>query len=134
MNARALALVVLGGLAAAGCSGNEGPVAGELVVQLASPNGDDRAVLFRLGGAQSAVSAPSGSGYRVLVSPEAVGDTVRVLVIAPQGARLMAGSLVRVLVPDTRQVSAYSARVVDVASVSYAQRAAGGYVLTVVSP
>ena len=136
MNARAtvLAMVCGGGLVFAGCSSSsEGPVAGELEVRLTTPNTDDRAVLLRLAGRQSAVTAPSGSTYRVLSAP-GLGDTVRVLVMAPQGSSLAAGPLVRVMVPDVRQVSSYAARVLDVASTSYAKRATTGYALAVVKP
>ncbi len=136
MNARATFLTLLcgGALAAAGCSSSaEGPVAGELQVRLTTPNLDDRAVLFRLAGTQSAVSLPAGSANRLLVSP-ATGDTVRVLVIAPQGSHLTAGELVLVTVPDTRQVAAYAARLLDVASTAYVERVTAGYALQVVKP
>ena len=133
MTVRTLVLALLGGLAAAGCDGNEGPTAGELEVRLASPNTDDRAILLRIGGPQTAVTVPAGSSYRVLVAPLA-GDTVRVVVIAPQGAHLTAGALLTLSVPDTRQVASYAARALDVASTTYAQRAVTGYVLTVVKP
>ncbi len=135
MNARATILAMLcgGGLVCAGCSSSEGPVAGELEVRLTTPNVDDRAVLLRLAGRQSAVTAPAGSANRVLVAP-GLGDTVRVLVLAPQGSHLAAGPLVRVMVPDVRQTGAYAARVLDVASTGYAKRATTGYLLTVVKP
>jgi hypothetical protein len=128
-----LAVVCAGALAAAACSGNEGPVAGELEVRLTTPNPDDRAVLLRLAGLVDTVRAPAGSGYRVLASP-GLGDTVRVVVMAPQGAHLSSGALLRVVVPDTRQAGAYSARLLDVASVTYRQRATTGYALSVVAP
>jgi len=132
MKRHALAIVLLAGLAAAGC-GNEGPVAGELEVRLASPNSDDRAVLFRLIGEQTALSAPSGSGYRVFHGAPA-GDTVRVVVMAPQGGHLAAGPLVRVAVPDTRAAAAYRAVVQQVASTAYVPRPTTVYALTVVQP
>lgn len=133
MTTRAFLLALLGGLAAAGCFGHEGPVAGELEVRLATPNADDRAIIFRLVGQQTAVTAPSGSGYRVFTTP-GLGDTARVVVVAPQGTHLAAGSVARVSVPDTRRAEAYGAVVQEVASTSYATRAAAGYVLTVVKP
>ena len=135
MNPRTLALALLCGTLATGCGGSEGPVAGELEVRLATPNSDDRAVLFLLGGEQTAVTAPSGSNYRVLQAPFGL-DTVRVLVIAPQGGHLAAGALVRVAVPDTRHVGAYTARPREVASTVYALRDTlfTGYRLTVVQP
>jgi len=135
MTTRTLVLAALCGVgvAALGCSSTEKPVAGELQVQLTTPNTDDRAILLRVGGKQTAVTAPAGSNYRVLLAPLA-GDTVRVVVIAPQGSHLTAGALLSLTVPDTRQVDAYVARVLDVASAAYAQRAVTGYALTVVKP
>jgi hypothetical protein len=133
MNPRILVLALFCGALAAGCGGSEGPVAGELEVRLASPNTDDRAVLFLLRGAQTAVTAPSGSNYRILKAPLGL-DTLRVMVIAPQGGHLTAGALVRVAVPDTRQSASYTARPLDAASTAYAQRVVTGYQLTVVQP
>jgi len=133
MNPRTFVLALLCGVLAAGCGGSEGPVAGELEVRLATPNTDDRAVLFLLQGAQTAVTAPSGSNYRILKAPLGT-DTLRVLVIAPQGGHLVAGALVRVAVPDTRQAASYVARPLDVATTAYAQRPVTGYQLTVVQP
>ena len=71
------------------------------------------------------MTAPTGANYRVLTAPVA-GDTVRVLVIAPQGSRLAAGALLRLTVPDVRQAGSYSAPPLDVASATYAQRQASG--------
>jgi hypothetical protein len=133
MTVRMLVLALLGGLAAAGCGGNEGPTAGELEVRLATPNTDDRAIRFLLGGERTAVTAPAGTNYRVYTAPRS-GDTVIVVVIAPQGGRLAAGALVRLSVPDTRQAASYRTTVQDVAATSYAQRAVTGYALTVVKP
>lgn len=133
MNIRTLTFALLCGALATGCGGSEGPTAGELEVRLASPNTDDRAVLFLLAGAQTAVTAPSGSNYRVLKSPFGT-DTVKVLVLAPQGGHLTAGALVRVAVPDTRQAASYTARPLDVATTAYAQRPVTGYQLTVAQP
>ena len=130
---RTLVLALLCGALAAGCGGSEGPVAGELEVRLATPNTDDRAVLFLLRGAQTAVTAPSGSNYRILKAPLGT-DTLRVLVVAPQGGHLTAGALVRVAVPDTRQAASYVVRPLDVATAAYAQRSVTGYLLTVVQP
>lgn len=133
MTVRTLVLALLGGLAAAGCGGNEGPTAGELEVRLATPNSDDRAVRFLLGGERTAVTAPAGTNYRVFTAPLS-GDTVIVVVVAPQAGHLAAGSLVRLSVPDTRQAASYRTTVQDVAATSYAQRAVAGYSLTVVRP
>lgn len=129
-----LAALCVGGATTLGCSSAEKPVAGELEVRLiVTPNADDRAILLRVVGKQTAVTAPVGSGYRVLVSPLA-GDTARVVVMAPQGSGLATGALARLTVPDTRQVGAYAAFALDVASRTYAQRPVTGYVLTVAKP
>jgi hypothetical protein len=133
MTVRTLVLALLGGLAAAGCGGNEGPTAGELEVRLATPNSDDRAVRFLLGGERTAVTAPAGTNYRVFTAPRS-GDTVIVVVVAPQAGHLAAGALVRLSVPDTRQAASYRTTVQDVAATTYAQRAVTGYALTVVKP
>lgn len=135
MTTRSLLLAALcaGGLTAVGCSSAEKPVAGDLEVRLATPNTDDRAILLRVAGKQSAVTAPAGTNYRVLLAPLA-GDTVRVVVIAPRGSALAAGALLRLSVPDTRQAASYAAIVLDAASATYAQRPASGYTLTVVKP
>lgn len=135
MTRRTLAVALLAGLAAAGCGGNEGPIAGELEVRLVTPNTDDRAILFRLIGAQTALTAPSGSGYRVFHgAPALTGDTVRVLVVAPQSTRIAAGTILRISVPDTRKAATYAALAQEVASTAYASRGSTGYVLTVVAP
>jgi hypothetical protein len=135
MNRRTFTVALVAVLAAAGCGGNEGPIAGELEVRLVTPNTDDRAILFRLVGAQTALTAPSGSGYRVLHgAPALTGDTVRVVVIAPQSGHIAAGTILRISVPDTRKAATYAALVQETASTSYTSRPASGYVLTVVAP
>ena len=133
MNRPLFVLALLCAVAAAGCKSAEAPVAGELEVRLTTPNTDDRAVLFLLRGAQTAVTVPSGAAYRVLQSPAGT-DSLRVLILAPLGGHLAAGALVRVAVPDTRQATSYVAHVLDVASTAYAQRALTGYGVTVVLP
>jgi hypothetical protein len=135
MTTRTLLLTLLcgGGIAVTGCKSAEGPVAGELEVRLTTPNTDDRAILVRVVGKQTAIAAPSGSTYRVLTAPLG-GDTVRVVVIAPVGSHIAAGAMLRLTVPDTRQVDAYSAFALDVASASYAQRPLTGYLFAVAKP
>ena len=133
MTPRALAVALCCAALAAGCGSTEGPVAGELEVRLTTPNTDDRAVLFLLKGAQTAVTAATGSSYRILKAPFGT-DTLRVLVIAPVGGHLAAGALVRIAVPDTRQAASYVARPLDVASTAYAKRPVTGYLLTVAQP
>jgi len=102
---RALLWCAAAALMLAGCGESSGPTAGDLVVSVnvATPA---RAVLLRIVGPAAVVSAPSGSALRVLSAT--VGDTTRAAVIAPAGATLGPGALVRLAVPDTRVASQYS--------------------------
>jgi hypothetical protein len=131
---RVVGALLLAAAAAAACSGESGPVRGELSVRLATPRNTDRAVLFRIVGAQRGVSAPSGSPYRVLADTSAVGDTAWIAVIAPQGGGLAPGEIARVAVPDTRKAGDYRPVLSDVAAASYAVGDTAGVSLTVVKP
>ena len=131
---RAPALLVLVAAAAFGCSGDQGPVAGELSVRLATPRNTDRAVFFRMIGRQHAVTTGTGTTYRVLSDTSAAGDTSWIAVIAPQGSGLSAGEIARLAVPDTRSVGSYRAIVVDVAAADYSAGDTAGVSLTVARP
>jgi hypothetical protein len=131
---RALALAACVVVAGAGCRGEQGPVAGELSVRLAAARPGDRAIFFRVVGRLHAVTLAPGSGYRVFADTSANGDTAHVVVVAPGGSGLAAGELARIRVDDTRKVSSYTARVLDVAATSYANRDSAGVTLTVVRP
>ncbi|MBI4541669.1 MAG: hypothetical protein HY705_01430 [Gemmatimonadetes bacterium] len=133
---RVLRWLVPASLAAvvAGCPGeNTGPVGGELVVSLDGPASSSRAIMFRLVGAQTAVTAPTGSGYSIFTAGLG-GDTARVAVVGPSGSGLAVGPLVRLAVPDVRRVSAYAATVSEVVAHSYTLLTPTFFVLKVVKP
>lgn len=119
---------------AAGCSGDQGPVAGELSVRLATPRSSDRAILFTVLGRASEVTAAAGRGYAVFTATSAGGDSTSVVVAAPAGGGLAAGELARVAVPDVRKVAAYAVRLVDVAAGTYADGDTAGVSLSIVRP
>lgn len=120
-------------LAGRGCGDGTGPVSGELVVRLTTPSSDDRAILLRLSGSQTAIRAAPGRGYAVY-SSSAVADTTVIAVVAPQGSALAAGELLRVSVPDTRKAGSYAAIPTQVAGADYQLRDAGQYSLVVAKP
>jgi type IV pilus biogenesis protein CpaD/CtpE len=130
---RAPALLVLATAALVGCS-DQGPVAGELSVRLATPRSTDRAVLLSVVGRQHGVTAGTGSSYRVVSDTSATGDTVWIAVIAPQGSGLAAGEIARLVVPDTRRAGAYRAVLTDVAAADYSVGDTAGVSLSVVKP
>lgn len=114
--------IALGALAvallAAGCGESTGPTAGNLVVVLAGTT-PARAVLFRLVGQQTSVTASGATNYRVFSTPLG-GDTTRVAVIAAAGATLAPGPIVTIAVANTRIAGQYSAVVAEAAAPSYA--------------
>ena len=131
----ALALAVAAAAAgAAACNDQQGPVAGELTVQLATPVSTYRAVLFRVVGKLHAVNPPAGLNYRVLADTAANGDTAWVAVIAPQGGGLSSGEIARVEVPDTRNVGSYKVTFTEAAASDYSVGAFSGITLTIVKP
>ena len=131
---RAVGVVALVAAVVAACSGDQGPVAGDLSVRLATARTTDRAVLFRIVGPRHGVTAGTGTGYRVITDTSAAGDTVWVAVIAPQGSGLAAGEIARLAVPDTRKAGAYHAELSDVAAADYAAADSTELSLTVVKP
>jgi type IV pilus biogenesis protein CpaD/CtpE len=130
----AAGLTVAAALAFAACKGDQGPVAGELSVRLATPRSSDRAIMMVLTGAQHGVTAATGSAYRVFSLASTAGDTTWVTVVAPKGSGLVAGEVARITVPDTRQAGSYKARVGDVAAADYSVSDTAGVSLTVVKP
>lgn len=112
-------------LSACGGSGNSGPVAGSLTVTYSSPNSDDGAVLFAIGGAQiDSVSLGAYTGYVRKVNTDSV-----VVVVA---GHPVSGALVTFAVPDKNAAASYHARITQVAQRgTYAQRALTGYGVTV---
>ena len=88
------------------------PEPGALVVSLATPHGDDGAVVFSLRGEEMGPPVALNPAHSVFVLSQ---DTDRgVIRIAVIGERLT-GQLVAFDVPDVRRVKAYSATVVEVA-------------------
>ncbi len=121
---------VLAAVLATGCGGDggggSGPVAGVLTVSVATGVNDGGALMLRVtGGPVDAVEA--ASGYRVFSA--GTGPTsVRVIVTGT----ILPGAVVRLHVPDTRDVARYAA-VVEQASArtSYAQQAAANFTLSI---
>ncbi len=120
-------------LAATACSGEAGPVAGELAVRVATPRSTDRALMFVLTGQQTGVTAAPGSGYRVFVAA-AGGDSTRIVVAAPAGRGIAAGEVARIAVADTRKAASYSVLLRDAAAANYAVGDTAGISLSVVKP
>jgi hypothetical protein len=106
------------------CSGeNIGPVAGMLNVSLASPQGDEGAVLFTVTGGPLDTVEAVGHG---LYSARIDASTLRVVVTGD----LSSGIIARIRIPDDRQASHYTATVSQVAQRSrYTQRDPAGYVI-----
>jgi hypothetical protein len=128
MSSRALLALAaaVGAWLFSGCSSEPaGPTEGTFTVTLASPNSDDGAVLFTLaGGPVDSVAALGHSVYSARLDD----NTVRVIVV---GA-LASGPLVRIRIPDHRQISAYSVVVNQVAArTSYQQRDPSAYSVSV---
>ncbi len=130
---RALAVLVLAAAASWGCR-DQGPVAGELSVRLATPRTTDRAVLFQVVGPPRSVKGWSSGTYRVVSDTSATGDTSWVAVIAPQGTGLAAGEIARIAVADTRQAGAFVISLTEAAAADYSVGAFSGITLTVVKP
>ena len=130
----ALLGIALAAVAAGGCKGPEGPVAGELSVRLTTPRNTDRAILFAVVGKQHGVTAATGSNYRVFSAVSAAGDTTHITVVALAGGGLAAGEVARLAVDDIRQVDKYSTTLIDVAGADYRIGGLTGLSLTVVKP
>jgi hypothetical protein len=101
-----------------------GPTEGTFTVILATPNGDDGAVLFTLsGGPVDSVEAAGHSIYSARID----ANTLRVIVTGALGS----GPVARIRIPDHRQMSGYSVIVNQAAArSSYQQRDPAGYSLT----
>jgi hypothetical protein len=120
---RALESLVVVLLAA--CSGDyTGPTSGGLNLRLASPQGDEGAVLFTVaGGAVDTVEASDHGLYFARLD----ANTVRVVVTGD----LSSGVIARIRIPDDRRASNYTATVSQVAlRATYAQRDPAGYSIT----
>lgn len=119
-------LFLLGSLCVlAGCSHDtNGPTAGILKANLASPSSDDGAVLFTVsGGPVDSVEAGGHQVYSALLD----ANNLRVVVMGDLGP----GTLATIYIPDNRLASSYTATVNQVAArVSYAQRDPASYSLS----
>lgn len=121
---------LLAALIVAACS--SGPSAGELVVNLASPNADTRAVQFSITAAESKMVegvTPACAACQVFSTSVTDGDLRGVVV-----GTIVDGPLLRITVSDVEQSSAYTARVVEAANESFLLLGAGNYTLTVARP
>lgn len=121
--------LVLAAFLTAACGGsdsNSGPVAGTLQVSLTSPNTDDGAVMFQIGGDVDSVTVPAGlTLYRSAPS----ATVVRAIVTG----NITSGSDILTLhVPDIGKASSYATQVLQVsAQGTYEQRPVGGYTMQV---
>jgi len=127
-----LALVVAAWAAA--CGGDQGPVAGELSIRLATLRSTDRAIAFAVVGPQHGATAAAGSSYRLFSSSSSVGDTTWITIVAPKPGALVAGEVARIAVDDTRRFGSYLIRLSDVAAADYSVGDTAGVSLRVVKP
>ena len=124
--------VLLGALLALpGCgdspSGPPKPVPGTLTVNLATPFGDDRAVVVRVTGPAQATAVTALVGQTMFSRPTASGFNAAVF------GNLGSGPLLRFSVPDLNQAAAYQATVVEAVSPLNDVRASmSGYSATIV--
>lgn len=119
-----LALIVLG--VSCGKSGT-GPVAGNLQVQLTSPNsGADSAIVFTIASPAPLTSATAGAGLRVFAQP--LGTSTRFVLT---GRLTTATTILTIGVANVNAASQYSGTIQGVAQPNYALRVLpGGYALT----
>lgn len=125
----AAAAVIVG----AACGGEAtGPVAGDLDVTLSGVSAP-RAVVLRVVGPQTGVAKPAGTSYQVAAAATG-GDTLIVAVVAPRGGTLGSGTVLRVMVPDTRAASQYVVTLLQIAAPNYALQNPAQFGLAVVRP
>ncbi len=115
-----------------GCPGKDGigPVAGNLSVQLTSPNsGADSAIVFTITSPAPLTSATAGTGLRLFAQP--LGGTVTRFVLTGQ---LMTNTTVLTIgVEDVNAVGQYTASIGGVAQPNYVLRLLpGSYRLTII--
>lgn len=120
---------VLIALMAISVSGCEGPTAGEVAIDLVTPNSGDGAVLFRietpstnaLGDITAACPGCQAFAYRT-------GDSeVFCVVTGP----LASGPLARVVVSNVGARSGYSVQIIEVADMDHGLRSTEGYELII---
>jgi hypothetical protein len=126
---RLLAALALGALLA-GCGGSSatGPTAGNLKVQLATPNSDDGAILFRIVG-PGITSVQAGPGLTPFTRISTNQDTAVVIL----AGNVAAGQVATIAVPDISKVGQYSTSLTQVTgrTAPYTQRSLGGYSMQV---
>jgi hypothetical protein len=127
-------LMLVGGCAlllGAGCKPTTEPpaaVAGELTVNLTTPNTDDGALLVKVTGSGANIITgvtAACSGCKLFWSR--INDTEYRGVIT---GTINAGAVARVAVSDVNSKASYSAQLLDVASRTYVKRATTGYSLS----
>lgn len=121
----ALALVVLG----VSCGKSTGPVAGNLQVQLTSPNsGADSAIVFTVTSPTALTSVTAGAGLRVFAQPLG-GTTTR---FALTGRLTTGTTILTIGVANVNAASQYSGTIQGVAQPNFVLRLAPftGYALT----
>ncbi|HOX20472.1 MAG TPA: hypothetical protein PLI70_06075 [Gemmatimonadales bacterium] len=126
MRGTALVALLVGVAACGGDDGPSGPVAGPLRVVVTSPNTDDGAVMFQVTGVVDSVVVPAGlTLYQSVPGP----NVIRAIVTG----NISSGSnLLTLYVADVSKASSIATQVLQVAArVTYAQRPAGAYSLTV---
>jgi len=120
--------VMVGGL---GCGGKEGtgPVAGDLKVQLTSPNsGADSAIVFTIASPTPLTSATPGAGLRLFAQP--LGGTATRFVLV--GRLMTSTTILTIGVADVNAVAQYNGSIGGVAQPNSVLRLLpGGYALSV---
>ena len=113
------------GAALSGCSHQpSAPEGAILQVRLASPNGDDGALLLTVAGGR--VDSVEASGYATF-SHRSDPTTIRIIV----AGSVASGTIARLWVPDERQIGRYSVTLDQAAARgSYAQRDPASYLVT----
>jgi hypothetical protein len=111
--------------ALSGCSHQpSAPEAAILQVRLASPNGDDGALLLTVAGGR--VDSVEASGYTTF-SHRSDPTTLRIIV----AGTVVSGTIARLWVPDERQIGRYSVTLDQAAARgSYVQRDPASYQIT----
>ena len=123
----ALAAVLAGAL---NCGRDVGPVAGNLQVQLTSPNsGADSAIVLTIAGPAPLTSATPGAGLRLFEQP--LGGTVTRFALT--GRLTTSTTILTIGVANVNAVAQYVGTIQEVAQPNYALRTLPGtYALTVV--
>jgi hypothetical protein len=118
--------LTLAAASASSCGDGVGPVAGVLIVSLATPNpGADGAILLTVSGPGTLTSVSAEPGLRVF--SVAFGTTNNFAVTG----QLTNGAILTIGVPDTRRASQYVATIQRIAASDYTLRGAAGYSLTI---